>query len=274
MISMPPNYPNGSQQSWLSGENLNYSISQLATVAASHKQNADITVVTAEGDRVTLSSNSQLSTDYITYDGLVRGYGGTTRLQWEGLSLSSVSEFSISVEGDLSAEELKDLQKALITIEKIARDFLAGDMDHAMATALKPENWGSLSSLEATLSFEEVVFMEQALAANIAPSVPDCDMRTLLANDPVIQERIDRVTGQMANVLANTCVKAPKMLKPLDHFLTHLFKRLSEEGSLHSPRLAMAKLIKSNLLDRIALHSPFPSHAKIIRPENSNLPPA
>ena len=91
----------------------------------------------------------------------------------------------------------------------------------------------------------------------------------------LILKFMDGVTiHQMADVLANTCVKAPKMLKPLDHFLTHLFKRLSEEGSLDSPRLAMAKLIKSNLLDRIALHSPFPSHAKIIRPENSNLPPA
>jgi len=279
MISIPPNYPNASQQSWLSGENLNDSISQLTTVAASHKQHADITMVTAEGDRVTLSSNSQHSVDYTTYDGLVRANGGATRLQWKELSLSSGSELSVTVEGDLSAEELKDIEKALKSVEKIARDFLAGDVDRAMATALNPENWESLSSLEANLSFEQVAILNQALATNTAPSIPDFDMDTVLANAPVDQERIEKVTSQMANVLANTGVKASRMLKPLEQFLIHLFKKLSDEKSLDSRRPAILEAIKSDLLDKVDL-LPEKSEAEGTvqgvqdHSEDSNLPSA
>jgi hypothetical protein len=255
MISIPPNYPNASQQSWSFEENMNYNIMQLATAKASYKQHADITVVTAEGDRITLSSNSQHSVDFATYDGLVRTNGAATRLQWRELSLSSGNELSLTVEGDLSAEELKDLEKALKSIEKMVRDFIAGDMNHAMTTGLNPEDRGSLSSLEASLSFERVVFLEKSFTGNTAPSIPDFGMDKVLANGPITRERIDEVKGQMANVLTNTAIKASKIYSPLEQFLTHLFKKLSKEKAFNSRGLALMEAIKSDLLDEVELLS-------------------
>ena len=153
-----------------SQENLN--TARLGVVSASMQSSADFTLMTTEGDRVTISTSSLLETAYTTYD-----YRGQTNAQsvayhQEDLSLSASNELSIMVQGNLNHEERKDLHKALKRIEQMVKEFMRGDLDHAMKRVLKIAKLDSLSSLEASLQYGQSVSFEQAALAAQTPQIP------------------------------------------------------------------------------------------------------
>jgi hypothetical protein len=82
-------------------------------VQAETHTSADITLVTAEGDKVTLSTDAMLQAAYTRYDarGRLRGYG----LEWhaETFQLASANDISLQIEGDLNDAERADIEQAL-----------------------------------------------------------------------------------------------------------------------------------------------------------------
>ncbi|HEX9757796.1 MAG TPA: hypothetical protein VGB26_08350 [Nitrospiria bacterium] len=92
-------------------------------VSLSHQKNVDLSIVTDEGDRVTLSSASSLNLNYASYNQLGELSQETGFAQNLDLNLERTKEFSISVKGDLNREELKDIQNILKKIDKLARNF-------------------------------------------------------------------------------------------------------------------------------------------------------
>jgi hypothetical protein len=130
--------------------------SSSTAVAAASRQSLDLTIVTADGDRVTLSSNSSVTAAYATYQGST-GQGSTVRAT--GQTSSSSFNLSLSVEGNLSQDELKDIAKALQAYSSALKDILAGNMEPAAAHA------GQISKLDEIASFEASFTSEQAVSA-------------------------------------------------------------------------------------------------------------
>lgn len=130
--------------------------SQLTKVAASQRQSADITIMTAEGDKVTLSTTSELQADYLTYNSLGRTASSLFGIKAESFSLEGSRELQIQVEGNLSRRELRDIRKTMKVLDKIMKDVVSGNMDHALERALKIEQFGSISSLEANMEYENM----------------------------------------------------------------------------------------------------------------------
>src|SRR5262245_65927746 len=89
-----------------------YSSATVEHITASRSQSADITIVTAEGDRVTLSASMGAQAEYAPN---------------EYATYNAYGRVSVTIEGDLSRSELKDIRKAIRTIEKAARDMARGD---------------------------------------------------------------------------------------------------------------------------------------------------
>ena len=157
MHSIAPSHSITPVQASLDTGGTNYSISQSAQFTTSHHQNTDITIFTAEGDKVTLSSTSQFQATCATYNSFARTKGEFTWSRGQSLDLNISRELSILVDGDLDKQELKDINKAIKTIEKIMRDFLSGDIGNAVAKALRISKLESISSLEADLQFEQSI---------------------------------------------------------------------------------------------------------------------
>lgn len=130
----------------------------------SEQKSGELTIVTAEGDRVTLSRSSSVSGSYSVYDRLGRTDGGVSREHAESLSLEASSEFSISVEGDLSAEELRDIRKAVHDAEKIMKDLSQGKMDDALKHAQDFQRLDTLSSLDAHVEVSRSVAVAEAIS--------------------------------------------------------------------------------------------------------------
>lgn len=153
------------------GQNLK--TSQLTNVNITKQKSTDITLFTTEGDKVTISSNSQINAGYTTYNSIGLMDGQTTEVQTQSFYFDKQYEFEMSVEGDLNKQELKDIRKAFRTIEKLTRDFLSGRMNRVLSRVAKIMNLGSISSLDVSLQYQRSVSIQQESRVMIGAPVPE-----------------------------------------------------------------------------------------------------
>jgi hypothetical protein len=210
-----------------------------------------VTIVTAEGDTVTLSSSSQIQATYMTYDGMGRVNDGFATFQGERLRLDANRERSIQIEGDLSKQELKDIHKALKIIDRMVRGFLSGDPGQVLASALKIGGLESVSSLEASLQFEERTSLERRFMSRVLspPTQPAPDVIPK-ASAPALGN-LEELTDNVTQVIEESGVNPSKIANPLRKLFAHLSKELFSGSFPQSPQREVAKLIQSKLLDSI-----------------------
>src|SRR5262245_29369215 len=93
---------------------------RLSTFQASTDTQSRLTIVTEDGDRVTLSSHATSEVAYADY----RYLGDQTAVRAQSLTVGATSELSVSVEGDLSRDELHDIRRLVHDLDKVVRDAL------------------------------------------------------------------------------------------------------------------------------------------------------
>ncbi len=122
--------------------------------------NTSFSFVTAEGDRVSLSSGSQVNTslDTYTFQGLTEGQ--TTGVQSQKFSTSIQQNFQLLIEGDLNEQEQADIQEFLKSAKSIFQDLALGNTEEATNTAVSLGNLESLAQAS--------LFVRQATSVSIA----------------------------------------------------------------------------------------------------------
>ena len=145
---------------------------QATQIKLSQSQSADITIVTAEGDTVTLSSSKSAELSFATYDALGKVGDSSGTISGMSAELHRTSDFSITVDGDLNKEELKDIRKAIRTIQKAAKDVLKGHDEKAEARTAKLADLDQLASIDADLEFNREVSVTQVSAQSNTTAVP------------------------------------------------------------------------------------------------------
>jgi hypothetical protein len=135
---------------------------QLTTRQASTSGSAELSIVTAEGDRVTLTAKTSAQPTLTDYRHLERNADGrSAATQVKSFEHASSREFSFVVEGDLSREELRDLKKVFKSVKQIIKKFFSGDLSGAMQKAEKGVDRfakaDSLASLDLSLDYTKSV---------------------------------------------------------------------------------------------------------------------
>lgn len=134
--------------------------------AAIQAQQAQISFVTDEGDVVTLShAQSQAQAISATQQLTPVGFG-----QNFTLASLNIENFALSVQGDLSEEELADIKNLMEDLTDIATDFFNGELGAAMVGAMSLGDMGSISELAATFSYTAAVSTQAS--ANMAHGHP------------------------------------------------------------------------------------------------------
>ena len=117
--------------------------------AMTQNSQADIAITTDEGDLVTISSYQG--------EGQAMSYDRWNSPLQQGMNFTAssikIDSYSLSIQGDLSEEELLDIENLLAELSVIAGDFFSGDTDQAMAGAMNLGDMGSLAELSATFSY-------------------------------------------------------------------------------------------------------------------------
>jgi hypothetical protein len=218
--------------------------------AASDKQDMEIDIVTAEGDKVTLSSSTLSQVSYESYDRWGRRGGGSYRESGESLTLESSASYSFTVEGDLSEEELADINALLGEIDGIMGDFLEGDMASVVDKALNMGTFDSISQFEAELRVEKYVMTEQKRVGRPAWSMPERraqEAESLQPEDPAIEAVRNLVDGMMESV-EEVEVEPEKVRGPVSELFDRFIEGFSDE---EDAEMDITRLIRSQLLGRI-----------------------
>jgi hypothetical protein len=247
-------HPNqGQNQAATAGGTCNFSQMEKATMYQS--QETDLTLVTKEGDYVTISADSEFRLDFSTYDRTGRMKGATSQLHSETLSLDSSQEFSISVKGDLNEQEMKDIHNVLQSLDNIMTDLQSGQLDQGMTEAGKLGNLGnlgSLSSIEATLQVGQGISMESARVSETT-SVPNKSTNGSEAIEkPVDPKALDVAQSKMMDTLREKDLSPDTMAKIIEKFFLKLSHFLSKNGTQDSAGDGPFDQLKNNLLKEIS----------------------
>jgi len=189
-----------------------YESSHMNLAAVSREQSADITFVTKEGDKVTLSADSSFEAAYATYDSQARVNGAYTESRGRLSSVNFEREITISVEGDLNDEEKKEIKKVLREIFKMMKNFLSGQSGNPTVSAVKDIELDTLSNVEAkfevTKSTLEVNHTSAEYVTNslVPPGESNRDSRPM-----------DRLIDRMSEAVRDSKVGHARFLKNFDH---------------------------------------------------------
>lgn len=226
---------------------------------------AGLTIKTKEGDLVTLSSNSYSKLDAFMYNskGILQtetGKVAVTQNQRE-ITLASGESFSFSVEGNLSEEELQDIESIVKGIDEIISEMAEGDMDDAVATALSMGGYDSIAAYAADITYEKSYAMTSEIQAktiepasesvsepamlpqgeNAAPAKmePFPENRRPWKNQNNSIENLDKFVEKMGERIEKLDEKLmEKAQKPIDklfrHHLGNMKENRGEERSLYN----------------------------------------
>ncbi len=232
-------------------EQRNVRISEVSNVITREEKSTDVIIVTAEGDKVTLSANSLKQADYTSYNHLGILKGQKTEIHGEELIENSSDKMFIEVEGELSAQEFADIKKIMEKMEKIGDELFSGNLDAAVTDALSLGGLGSLSSLQANLQYNYSTSMEYQKSINMTEvSSSELDgLKNKGGSEKLhkIRKLLDKIFRSVDDVK----VKPHKMSKQLPKYIDRLFDKLSEKHHFDHSKDELAKNIKSELMSRI-----------------------
>ncbi|MBF0228480.1 MAG: hypothetical protein HQK63_02630 [Desulfamplus sp.] len=136
---------------------------------ASQSKNLELSLTTKDGDTVTLSAGSFMEFSALAYDKSGRISNGSEnasgRLSSREMTLASGSQFTFSVKGSLSEEEMDDIENIVKTLDDVINKMATGNMDDAVAKALEMQDgYENIAGFEANLSTSSSYSFEQAIS--------------------------------------------------------------------------------------------------------------
>lgn len=135
-----------------------------------------IMIETSDGDKVTLTSNSFSHMDSYMYDskGMVKTESGMAAFSqsYREMILASGQSFTFSVEGDLSEEELADIESILKGLDRVTQEVKDGDISGAMEEALEIGQFDSISAYSADIRYQSSYEMSSSVAAATTQVLP------------------------------------------------------------------------------------------------------
>jgi len=210
---------------------------------------AGVSLVTADGDKVTLNSSSSLQASLQTYDYLGRTRGQAIAARGEEFQLTTSSGYAVTVEGALDQAELADIRQLISTLSSVSKDFFAGKSQDGLQHLAQLDDLESIASFEARFNYTRQVTAVAAsqissTAAAQAQETPDATPAAPTNSSQAADSFIDQLR-RVADWLdsdsnfENIPKRFAQLFKKLAHQLpldTHdekLAKRLHSEHSRH-----------------------------------------
>lgn len=119
---------------------------------------AGLTIQTREGDVVTLSASQHSEFESYEYSsrGVVSNEEGYAAASYNvrEITLRSGETFTFSVEGDLSEDELEDIESIITGVDGIIGEMMDGDLEDAVSQAMSLGHYDTISAYEADITVQ------------------------------------------------------------------------------------------------------------------------
>ena len=221
-----------------------YQFSSTSQAAVNVQTNAGISLVTADGDKVTLSANTSTQASLQTYNYLGQLDGQTLAAQGAALQITANSGYSLSVQGSLDEDELKDINKLLNTLASARKQFFAGNAQAGLQQLSQIDKLDAIASFEANFSYSLQASVTNASrvalpTADATVPKPQNDATTTASEGPDINSFLDQLAS------------AAKQLRHSDHDdkipkrFVQLLNKLAKDIPLDANDLDLAQRLRA-----------------------------
>ncbi len=221
---------------------------QTTAAAISTEKSMDINLVTAEGDKVTISLDAKMAALYGSYQKVTMDESGYSSQSTRMAYNSYEREMTFTVEGDLNEDERKDIAKALKSLDRMMNQFVNGQLKPMLATAEKMKGLDTIAELEATMSYKrEIVQADQTNVTVVTgtPAPVDGAVQPAVGGQQVdlaqLAEKADAVGDAMADKIKSNQARIDRMMA--------FFERLMDD---YRGQMKGFNKLGTRMIDRIA----------------------
>jgi len=248
MNSVPPYCCSPPAPSGPRPANWTYQSTQIEKALITGAQSTDIEIQTAEGDKVTLSSNLQFESSAVAYAELGRTSGRYSESRGQLVSVEANSTFELTVEGTLDEQEKKDIRDVLTNLFKMVKDFMAGNHDTD-----KAQNFADLttiSKVKAEFDIHAQVTVAAQSDTNYAAQKPVI-AKAETAHQPAVSKRVDKLTDRMIAAVKDSGVEPARILNRMNRRLSRLTRKFMHAGSSRWHRMHLRQEILEDFVRKL-----------------------
>jgi hypothetical protein len=226
-----------------------YSSGQFNNVQGNYAKtgSADITIITDDGDTVTISAQNSIEASYSSYSGLLRSGAASVKAAGYDYSSELSSSLSLSVTGELDSEEYKDILSAVKTIESLMEKPFTGSIDDLAKLAKEFGGLDTLSSLDANIKVEESMSYEktQAVVTETDESKGEGKKgRSELA-------KLDHALDTILKSAKKSGVEYGKLRNIMDNYLSGLLDMFSNKSGKNDEARKVGEHAKDEIMNRL-----------------------
>lgn len=246
---------------------------QAARVTAESSLSKDISLQTAEGDKVTLSYRNDTGFQAASYDALyqketlVNSENGDFLHQQRAQShvdlfaYSQESQFSLTVEGDLNEQERQDIREALERIDKLMMDTLqGGDLLQGFQEATEIIELESIAAVDADYSYQSLVTIEALTqfeslsnyseSGGLEDNLSSLELPERSPSMDQVQELIDRMAEFIEEWAGEKKLKPEQFLRPVEKLFADHLERLEDKPQTRHQQ-GLLKHLGKGVLEKI-----------------------
>ena len=211
-----------------------YQSAQIEKAIIAGEQNTDIEIQTADGDKVTLSSDVKFESSAVCYAELGRTSTSYSESQGQIISVNANSKLELIVEGTLDEQEKREIKEVLINLFKMVKDFIT---DHAATDTEEAQSFADLTTIsKVNAEFDiktNVTVAAQSYAKHVAQTPVEekpAIQKVETSNIPAVSKRVDKLTDRMIERVKESGVEPSKILDRLDRRLARFSRNFMHAG--------------------------------------------
>ena len=199
-----------------------YQSAQIEKTVIAGEQSTDIVIQTADGDKLTLSSETKFESSASTYEELGRTSASYSKSQGRLISARAGGKLELTVEGTLDEQEKKEIKEVLMNLFKMVQGFIDGEANTEETN--KFAHLTTISEVKAEFDIKTSVTTAGQSYANYAAQEPEEGKPVMqeanIANLPAVSERADKLTDRMIGFVKDSGIEPSKILKRLNRQLS------------------------------------------------------
>lgn len=245
----------------------------LTEAGAERQSSAELSIVTTEGDRVTLSANSGSLATYERYDSRGRLEDGETTRSGQFREFSSQNEFRITVEGDLNEAELADIRRILEVQGELFSSFLKGEISDEVSEVLDLDKLGTIAKVDATLDISQRVDVFQRVeVSGSGKEISNDEHQHGERNGLITFKGVDKLIDKLLKTVEKYADDPGKLARKLPKLISKFFRKISNEHGEGSQKQRLGQVISSRIQEALGGLVTGPNSGDVPNPSPNALP--
>ncbi len=201
---------------------------KLSHAEKSVSKDTELKLRTKEGDIVTLTASSEFETGTNTYSALKKTGNSINSLNVFSQNMEYRSYYEISMEGNFSREEIRDINKAIKKLEKAMKHLSNGNLEKAIQDTASLSDLDSIGNFQASLTYNSSSKYEYFEKSTIQPKEGIRQKEIELADKS--RSILEKLTDELAETAKKTKIPREKIIAPVNRLFQDMKDQAARTG--------------------------------------------